>query len=232
MFRRTIARVLVASMTLSGLLVVSAPAAQATHTSTKARLTLVHGIDGPSGFPVDISVYRLAVGSQRFTGVTYGTVAGPLELSSGLYWVGIRPAGASRYSTPILSKWVWLSPGDNRSAVAHLSAAGSPRLSVYHNDVSDSGPGKARVTVRHNAAVGPVDVFANGTKVISSLANPYQAKRNVPATTIQIRVALAGGGATVLNAPVAFAENTNTIVYATLTRDGAFNPLIQVIPTH
>ena len=42
---------------------------------------------------------------------------------------------------------------------------------------------------------------------------------------------LAGGGPTVFNADVAFAEDTNTIVYATLDRHGNFNPLLQVLPT-
>lgn len=210
----------------------AAPVASATETSPKARLTLVHGIAGTDNrFPVDISVYRLAVGSQVFEDVTYGTIAGPLRLDPGVYWIGIRPANAPRYSTPILSRWLWLEPGSNRSVVAHLNAGGDPRISVYNNDRSDSGPGMARVTVRHNAAVGPVDVFANGAKAIAGLANPYQAKRDVPATSIQIRVALANGGPTVFNAPISFGENTNTIVYATLDKDGSFRPLVQVLRT-
>jgi hypothetical protein len=227
--RRTIGLML-ATVLVSGLFAATATGAQATHTSTKAKLTLVHGIDGPGGFPVDISVYRLAVGSQVFQDVTYGTVAGPLELSKGIYWVGIRPADAPRYSKPILSKWLWLGPGSNESVVAHLSASGDPMISVYRNDVSDSGDDEARVTVRHNAAVGPVNVLANGTKVISGLANPNQAALDVPATTIRIKVRVVGGPV-VFDAPLAFAEDTNTIVYATLDRNGAFNPLVQVLPT-
>ena len=89
--------------------------------------------------------------------------------------------------------------------MAHLDANGAPRISVYANDTSDSGAGKGRVTVRHDAAVGPVDVFAGGTKVISALANPNQAKLDVPATSIPIRVALTNGGTTVFNSPVVFA---------------------------
>jgi len=226
--------VAIAAASTVGLLAVSSPAAQATDswTSSKAKLTLVHGIAGTdNAFPVDISVYRLAVGSQVFEDVTYGTVAGPLTLDSGIYWIGIRPANAPRYSTPILSRWVWLWPGSNRSVVAHLDANGTPRISVYNNDTSDSGAGKGRVTVRHDAAVGPVDVFAGSSKVISGLANPNQAKLDVPATTIQIKVALAGGGATVFNSPIAFQENVNTIIYATLDKNGNFNPLVQKLPT-
>jgi hypothetical protein len=198
--------------------------------SRSAELTLVHGIDGRAGFPVDISVYRLFVGTQRFNGVTYGTVAGPLDQKAGIYRIAIRPAGASPYSEPILKRWVWLGPDSNKSVVAHLTADGVPTLSVYRNDVSDS-PAGARVTVRHDAAVGPVNVYANGARVITRLANPYQAVLDIPATTLNIKVRVAGGGPTVFNAGVDFAENTNTIVYATLDADGKFNPLLQVLPT-
>jgi hypothetical protein len=197
----------------------------------KAKLTLVHGIDGTDGFPVDITVYRLAVGSQRFEDVTYGTVAGPLAVDSGIYRIAIRPAGAPASSEPVLKRWIWLGPNANKSVVAHLDASGAPTLSVYRNRVGDSGPGMARVTVRHNAAVGPVNVAANGTRVITRLANPDEAVLDVPATTIQIRVRIAGTGPVVFNAPVTFAEDTNTIIYATLDRHGNFNPLLQVLPT-
>jgi hypothetical protein len=197
---------------------------------SKAQLTLVHGIDGAEGFPVDITLYRLAVGSQRFEGVTYGTVAGPLEVDAGIYRVAIRPAGAPKYSEPVLKKWIWLGPGANKSVVAHLSATGAPMLSVYRNDVSDSGAGNARVTVRHNAAVGPVNVRANGALVIAGLANPDEAKLDVPATTIQIKVRVVGGPV-VFDAPLGFAEDTNTIIYATLDAEGNFTPLVQVLPT-
>jgi hypothetical protein len=195
-----------------------------------AQLTLVHGIDGNAGFPVDISVYRLLVGTQRFDGVTYGTVAGPLEQKPGIYRIAIRPAGASPHSEPILKRWIWLGPGSSKSVVAHLTADGLPTLSVYRNDVSNS-PAGARVTVRHDAAVGPVNVYANGARVITRLANPHQAVLDIPATTLNIKVRVTGGGPTVFNADVAFAENTNTIVYATLDADGNFNPLLQVLPT-
>jgi hypothetical protein len=225
-------RVLVATMLVGGLFAATATSAQATHTSTKAKLTLVHGIAGNDGrFAVDISIYRLAVGSTVVQDVTYGTVSDPIRLDAGLYWIGIRPDGAPRYSKPVLSKWIWLGSGADKAVVAHLSADGTPRLSVYRNDMSNPGDGNARITIRHNAAVGPVDVFANGGKVVSGLANPYQAKLAVPADTYRIRVALANGGPTVLDAPLSFAAGTNTFVYATLDQNGNFNPLLDVRTT-
>ena len=79
--RQRMVAVAIAAASTVGLLAASSPAAQATDswTSSKAKLTLVHGIAGTdNAFPVDISVYRLGVGSQVFEDVTYGTVAGPL----------------------------------------------------------------------------------------------------------------------------------------------------------
>jgi hypothetical protein len=228
--RSAIAAAMAAVLTI-GLFATTATAAdrdQRPRWGAKAALTLVHGIDGKRGFPVDISVYRLASGSTVYEDVTYGTVAGPIQTSAGIYRIALRAPDAPR-STPILSKWIWLGPGADKSVVAHLKADGSPTLSVYRNDVSDSEAG-ARVTVRHNAAVGPVDVFANGSKVISRLANPNQAALDIPATTLNIDVKVVGGPK-VFDADVAFARNTNTIVYATLDRNGNFNPLLQVLPT-
>jgi hypothetical protein len=232
---RALAAVISATLVV-GLFAGTATAAKQKETSWwwggKAKLTLVHGIDGENGFPVDISVYRLAVGAQRFEDVTYGTVAGPLKVDPGIYRIAIRPAGAPKYSEPVLKRWLWLGPHANKSVVAHLDAKGAPVLSVYRNKVSDAGDGNTRITVRHNAAVGPVDVFANGGKVVSWLANPRQAVLEVPAGTYDISVALAGGGATVFGpAALGFAEDTNTIIYATLDRNGNFNPLLQVLPT-
>ena len=152
--RKALSAVLAAIVAV-GLMATTATAGHQARTEPRtwhgtAQLTLVHGIDGDQGFPVDISVYRLFVGSQRFNGVTYGTVAGPLEQQAGIYRVAVRAAGADPYSEPILKRWIWLGPGANKSVVAHLSADGTPTLSVYRNDVSETGSG-ARVTVRHDA---------------------------------------------------------------------------------
>lgn len=236
-------KVVLATLALAGLLVGTAPGAQATDTgwSTKAKLTLVHGVPGQDGFPVDISVYRLAVGSQVFQDVTFGTVAGPLSRDAGIYWIGIRPADAPRYSTPILSKWITLWPGDNKSVVAHLAADGSPRISVFRNDVSSTG-GQARVTVRHLAAAPAVDIWASGPStggslvpVIEDLTNPHQAKIQVRGGDYAVAVAPANTGPSQVvwgPATLTFARNTNTIVYAVGSLGGgSFTPLVQVLPT-
>jgi len=199
--------------------------------SGNAQLTLVHGVPGDNGFPVDISVYRLFSGSQVFPGVTFGTVAGPLDLKPGIYWVGIRPAGAPRYSQPVLSKWLYLGPGSNKSVVAHLTEGGAPTISVYRNDVTSTN-GDARVTVRHDAAAPAVDILAGGSVLIPGLTNPNEASTVVKAGTYPIAVAPAGSSTPVFGpADLTFGADTLTIVYAVGDlAGGSFTPLIQTLP--
>ena len=79
----TILKAVVAASIVSMLVAGSALAAPAGHdardTRLMARLTLVHGVPGVDGFPVDISLYGFKVGIQEFNGVTFGTVAGPIR---------------------------------------------------------------------------------------------------------------------------------------------------------
>ena len=42
--------------------------------------------------------------------------------------------------------------GANATVVAHLDADGNPTLTPFVNDTSATGPGEARLTVRHTAA--------------------------------------------------------------------------------
>jgi len=231
-------RVLVATLALTGLLTATTVGASATESGTywtkKAKLTLVHGVPGKAGFPVDITLRKWGGAAQRFEGVTFGTIAGPLEVPKGLYRVAIRPAGAKWSSKPVLSKWVWLWGGSNRSVVAHLAADGTPRLSAYTNDVRPTW-GKARVTVRHNAAAPKVDVYAGTSPVIEDLRNPYQRSIVVPAGMYPISVAPANTSYAQRvfgPADLHFAKDTVTIVYAVGSlAGGSFTPLVQVLPT-
>jgi len=209
---------------------------KATNTGSGTRtadLTLVHGIPGDNDFPVDISVYRLVGDNKRFEGVTFGTVAPLEDLKPGIYWVGIRPAGAPRFSKPVLSHWFGLFAGQSKSVVAHLTEDGQPKLSILKNDLSDPGDGNARVTVRHLAEAPAVDIQVNGDVFVPGLTNPNEAKAEVPAGTYAVGVAPAGDPTPVFGpVDLDFAESTNTIVYAVGSLGGgSFTPLVQVLPT-
>ena len=230
-------RKLIAVTALVGVLALGLTAAPASATAPPAtktgKLTLVHGIPGANGFPVDISLYRLFVGSQQFKGVTFGTVAGPLDVKPGIYRAAIRPAGAPSSTRPVLERWFVVFPGSNQSIVAHLSESGAPRLSQFQNDVRPTGSGNARLTVRHLAQAPTVDVIANGAlKVVAGLSNPNQAVTTVPAATYNVRVTdSATNTATAFQGDVPLAANANTIVYAVGSLGGgSFTPLVQVLP--
>ena len=85
----------------------------------------------------------------------------------------------------------------------------------FVNDVSKVDAGEGRLTVRHVAAAPGVDVRANGEVAFSDLANPNEAKADLPAGEISADVVLAGTDTVAIGpADVEVAEGVNTIVYA------------------
>jgi len=224
-----------------------APAAQADGRWSKDRnasLTLVHGIPGDSlgatrDLPVQVRVYRLFDGTKGFDGVTFPTVAGPLSVKPGIYRIQVRVTG-----TPlVLTRWTYLSPGENVSAVAYLTDSGrlgnpvgkpAPQLGIFTNDVSSPGPGKARVIVRHLADAPAVDVLAGGGTLINALANPGSAAAVVPAGTYPIQVVADADNTISAFGPanLTFAAGTTTVVYAVGSFfDGSFAPQLQTFPS-
>lgn len=221
-----------------------APAADATWKKPRnAALTLVHGIPGDSlgatrDLPVQVRVYRLFDNTQVFNDVIYKTVAGPLSVRPGWYRIQVRVNGA-----PItLTRWTYLAPGENASAVAYLTDSGrlgnpagrpAPQLGVFTNDVSNTGAGKARVIVRHLADAPAVDVLAGGAPLINALANPGSAAAVVPAGTYPIEVVADANNAISAFGPadLTFNAGTTTVVYAVGSFfDGSFTPLLQTLP--
>jgi hypothetical protein len=224
-----------------------APVAQAHGRWNKERnasLTLVHGIPGDSlgatrELPVQVRVYRLFDGVKVFDSVTFPTVAGPLSVKPGVYRIQVRVSG-----TPLrLTRWTYLAPRENVSAVAYLTDSGrladpsgkpAPRLGIFTNDVSSPGAGKARVIVRHLADAPAVDVLAGGNTLIDALANPGSAAAVVPAGTYPIQVVADANNAISAFGPanLTFAAGTTTVVYAVGSFfDGSFTPLVQTFPS-
>ena len=75
--------------------------------------------------------------------------------------------------------------------------------------------GKARLTVRHDAAAPAVDVRAGGTAVITNLTNPNEKSLVTAAGTVSADVVLAGTTTVAIGpADLTLKEGTSTIVYA------------------
>lgn len=177
--------------------------------TTTATVSVVHGIPNT---PVNVFVN----GKDTLPNFQPGTVAGPLSLPPGTYQITVFPAAdTAGTGTPVISATANLTAGENASLVAHLTAAGAPVLTAYANDTSPIPPGKARITVRHDAAAPAVDVRVNGQAAFTGLTNPNQASALLPAGAITADVVLAGTSTVVIGpATLNLQAGTQTIVYA------------------
>lgn len=180
--------------------------AQAADTAT---VYVVHGVPNT---PVNVFVN----GASTLPNFAPGTVAGPLELAPGTYEVKVFPAAdTAGTGTPVITASATVTAGQNVSLVAHLSAAGTPTITPFVNDVSAVAAGKARLVVRHTAAAPAVDVRAGGAVAFAGLTSPNQAAADLAAGTISADVVLAGTSTVAIGpASVTLAEGTSTIVYA------------------
>ncbi len=200
-------------------------------------LTVVHGIPGKDGFPVTVDITNLRTGPVA-TDVPAVFTDNPVVpgLPVGRYRVDIKVGGQVA-----LSAKTWLKPGDVDAVVAHLTEDGKPTISVFNTPtrwVKDN----ARVVVRHTAAAPAVDIWATAPdcafpkgiqdlKIIANLANPNQARVDVPAGSYCVRVKAAGTFTEVLAAPFTLDKRTVYVVYAVGSlADGSFTPIVQAFP--
>jgi len=203
---RALATVAVATGASVGVALAAPPSAQAAGT---AMVSILHAVPNT---PVDVC----ANGKALLTNFQPGTLTDPQSLPAGSYDLKLTAAGSGCGAAGVLeAKGVNVPAGANITVVAHLSESGSPKLTPYVNDVSAVPAGKARLTVRHDAAAPAVDVRAGGTAVITNLTNPNEKSLVTNAGTVSADVVLAGTGTVVIGpADVTLKEGTSTIVYA------------------
>ncbi|HEX6220869.1 MAG TPA: DUF4397 domain-containing protein, partial [Acidimicrobiia bacterium] len=146
----------------------------------------------------------------------YGDVAGPLALPEGSYDLEVYPADADPAAEdPALMGSADLPAGAVATIAAYLQEGGTPTLGVFVEDSGAIDAGNARVTARHLADFGAVDVLANGDAVFEGVTNGAGGDADVPADTYNIQITAAGDPGTVaFDADVPLAEGTNTIAYA------------------
>jgi hypothetical protein len=200
-----------------------------------AAVTVVHGIDGrdlglAEALPVDVQLGDACV----LTGFEFKDIAGPLKVEPGTYDVRVRLAavpacsGAVAISAPGLK----LAPGADLTIVAHLAeaATATPTASVFSNDTSRSR-GKARLTARHAANFGPVDVWVNGQVAFAAVANGNQGSADVARGSYDVAITPAGTTTVVYDATLALKPSHAYTAYAVGTpANGTFQVLLQVAP--
>jgi hypothetical protein len=117
----------------------------------EATVYVVHGIPGVL---VDVEVD----GDCLLPGFDFGDIAGPLSLPEATYNIKIRGSDGTCTGAIVLDLDVPFAAGQNVTVIAHLDDMGNPTASVFDNDFSATGRGKARWIVHHAAYAPEVDV--------------------------------------------------------------------------
>lgn len=185
------------------------PALGAMAQSNEGQVIVVHGVP-------DLLVDVYVNGDLTLEDFAYGDVAGPLALPEGSYELAVFAADADPDAdTPALEGSADLPAGAVATIAAYLEEGGAPTLGVFVENNSPTDAGNARVTARHLADFGAVDVLANDGPIFESVTNGQGGDADVPADTYNIKITAAGDPDTVaFDADVALAEGTNTIAYA------------------
>ncbi|MFB9730824.1 DUF4397 domain-containing protein [Ornithinimicrobium kibberense] len=218
--RRITTAALVAGATVTAL---AAPAAADDHESA---VSILHGVPG---LTVDVYVD----GEELLPDFEPGTLTDPMMLAAGTYDIAVYADGDTPDSAEpaISAEGLEVPGGANLTLAAHLAEDGTPMLSAFANDVSETAAGDARLTVRHAAAAPAVDVRAGGEPVITGLTNPNEQVLDLPAGMVSADVVLAGTEDVVLGpADLDLGEGVNTIVYAWgSAEDGTLDLAVQTI---
>lgn len=136
---------------------------------------VIHGINGTdlgtdTPLPVDISIN----GTCALTDVQFADVLGPVDLAPGTYDVAITLSDGVCGGTLATAAAVDIALTETATIVAHLSEQGTPSITKYINDLH-SASGRAKLTIRHDAAAPPVKVYVtknHRTKALWELDNP------------------------------------------------------------
>ncbi|WP_084124761.1 DUF4397 domain-containing protein [Demequina sp. NBRC 110054] len=220
-------KTLIAGAAAGALLAATAAPAMAVEDG-KADLSVLHGIP-------DLTVDVYVDGALTLDDFEPSDLAGPLSLDPGTYSVAITASDAEDDSSPVLGPIdLPLEEGMSYTAVAHYDADGEPTATLFTNDISETAAGEGRLTVRHTAAAPEVDVWADGSVVFESLANPDEVMADLPAATYEAAVSLAGETDPVLGpVDVAIEDGVNTIVYAWgSASDDNLAVAVQTVDTH
>lgn len=200
-----------ASIVLLAFLAVPAASAQ----TGGATITLLHGIPAT---PVDVE----ANGANVFTNFQFGQTQN-LSAFAGQTLTGLKVKAAGTSTVAIDAGNVALPATGNYTVLAHLDAAGMPKLSVFSNDTAKIAAGKGRLAVRHAAAAPAVDVRANGAVAFANLTNPNEAKADLATGTLSVDVVPTGAATPVVLGPTNLTVQNGvfTIVYAVGSLSGS-----------
>ncbi len=170
-------------------------------------VALVHGIPG---VPVDVFVD----GQPVLTGFEPGTVQDVSGLAGQtLADVEVRAAGTPDVLIGPLAELDVPDTGST-SIVAHLDEDGTPTITVFENNTNVLPGGFGRLTVRHTAAVPPVDLVAGDARPVEGLENGGSMDLDLQAGTITGAQIVTTDGDPVAEVPtLELVEGASLIVY-------------------
>lgn len=159
-----------------------------------AEVTVIHGIPGADGLPVDVGFG----GDCVLTNVTFGAIGGPLTVPAGLYGaqVSLADAGDPCGGELVLQVPSSISLDESATIVANLTDSGTFTATQFPNDLRDTGA-DSRLAVRHTADAPAVDIYVStdgGTPslLFADIANGEQAQGIVGAATYKVGIVAAG----------------------------------------
>lgn len=228
----------VAALVAVGL--VPATAGAGTDTGT-GQVTIVH--DATYDAPTEPFTVTVCAGGQVIDGnFSWGETLGPLTLPASTIPVGIY-VGADQLceGEPDIGGDLVVEAGDDITVAAvWLSGEGQPSIAIWENDSSCFEEGQGRLTARHGAAIGTVDVIGtiDGSEqvIISNLEEGAQNIIDVPGGLVVEDAAIVATGTGDVLIPlgdITTVPGFNIVVYAGGGADGGadvFNGLIELEP--
>jgi hypothetical protein len=137
--------------------------------------------DGSTSGPGFLSVFQ-----EYSAGPLSVSVDGapPTSMNNGGFTFGIVAAGshtitASQGSTTVATGTVVVPSGQDVTALIYLAVGGGPAISGFANTRSAPPIGQSTVVIRNTANTGPVDVYLNGSKIATALANTASAATDI-----------------------------------------------------
>ena len=172
------------------------------------RIHLIHGIPD---VPVDVA----AGGAEVFADFEFGQTK-DLSALAGTTLADLQVLAAGTDTVAIDAGDVALPATGNYTVIAHLTADGTPTLTVFDNDTSATAAGQGRLVVRHTAAAPAVDIRANGAVAFAAVTNPNEGSADLPVGTISADVVPAGAAEPVVIGPadLSIKDGESLIVYA------------------
>ncbi|MDQ1294033.1 MAG: hypothetical protein QG608_1916 [Actinomycetota bacterium] len=160
-----------------GAVALGAPGAGASR-GEPGEVYVVHGVMGAKAdVLVDDRTVAVAASSRK--------IVGPLSLAPGSHVLTLRDATetitAARFTVPA---------GDSIDVVAHRrsDSTRAPAVTVFANDRSAVGEGKARLVVSHLAVAPPSDIRVNGKPVFRNVVNGESLSLVLPARTYTVDI--------------------------------------------